>query len=162
MQHHSRREQNHVIAGVFVFLLLGVFAVFSTMLVLFGAQAYRNTTDRSAEHDSDRTLYAYVLNTLRGDDAVDTVGLKSENGIDMVTVAYNYGGEEFEKRVYCYDGYLRELLMPANGEFYPESGEPVCEAADFEVEINGGLVTIAMTGSDGETHTVETILRTMR
>ena len=155
-------EHSHTIAGVFVFLLLGVFAVFSTMLVLFGAQAYRSITERSAEHEADRTLYAYVLNSLRGEDAAGTVGLRSENGMDMVTVAYDDFGESFEKRMYCYDGYLRELLIPAESEFNPAAGEQICEASDFQAQINGNLITIEMTGADGEPHTVETILRTMR
>ena len=160
--HHSRREQSHAIAGVFVFLLLGIFAVFSTMLVLFGAQAYRTTMERSQEHEADRTLYAYVLNTLRGDDCAGTIGLHSEDGIDMVTVAYDYGGEMFEKRVYCYDGYLREQLIPVGSEFTPSAGEQVCEASNFRAEMSGGMITIELTGADGESHTVETILRTMR
>ena len=160
--HRSRRESSHAIAGVFVFLLLGVFAVFSTMLVLFGAQAYRTTTERSAEHETDRTLYSYMLNTLRGDDYAGTVGLNSEDGIDMVTVAYDYGGELFEKRVYCYDGYLREMLMSVGSEFDPANGEQVCEASDFRAQMNGSLITIELTDADGELHTVETVLRTMR
>ena len=160
--HRSRRESNHAIAGVFVFLLLGVFAVFSTMLVLFGAQAYRTTTERSAANEADRTLYAYMLNTLRGDDYAGTVGLHSEDGIDMVTVAYDYGGDLFEKRVYCYDGYLREMLMSVGSEFEPAAGEQVCEASDFRAQMNGKLITIELTDADGELHTVETVLRTMR
>ena len=160
--HRSRRESSHAIAGVFVFLLLGVFAVFSTMLVLFGAQAYRTTTERSAAHEADRTLYSYMLNTLRGDDYAGTVGLNSEDGIDMVTVAYDYGGDLFEKRVYCYDGYLREMLMSVGNEFVPEAGEQVCEASNFRAQMNGNLITIELTDADGELHTVETVLRTMR
>ena len=161
--HRSRRESSHAIAGVFVFLLLGVFAVFSTMLVLFGAQAYKTTTERTAEHDADRTLYAYVLNSLRGDDADGNVELREENGINTLVVSYDYDGEILEKYVYCYDGYLRELLIPiVTTEFVPEMGEPVCEASEFQATISGSLVTIDLVGADGEPHTVETVLRTLR
>ena len=38
---HAARE--HSVSGEFVFLLLGVFAVFSTLLVLLSAQLYRVT-----------------------------------------------------------------------------------------------------------------------
>ena len=155
-------EHSHVIAGLFVFLLLGVFAVFSTMLVLFGAQAYRTTTERSAAHEADRTLYAYVLNSLRGDDAAGTVALRTDKGIDMLAVDVDYGFEQLEKLVYCYDGYLREQLVSPGTEFEPANGEPVCEATDFHAKLSGSLVTIEMTGADGEKHTVETVLRTMR
>ena len=40
-------RHSHAISGVFVFLLLGVFAVFSTVMVLLGAKAYRAAAARS-------------------------------------------------------------------------------------------------------------------
>ena len=136
-------EQSHAISGVFVFLLLGVFAVFSTLLVLFGAQAYRATTDRTEAHGEDRMIYSYLLNTVRG------------------AVAYNYGGDPYEKRVYCYDGYLRELLAPADYEFDPAEGEPITPAQSFRVQLNGSLLTMVVIDAAGELHTVEAVLRSM-
>ena len=46
------KTKSHSISGAFVFMLLGVFAVFSMLLVVLGAQAYR-TTVRSEEHTSE-------------------------------------------------------------------------------------------------------------
>lgn len=156
-------DHGHAIAGVFVFLLLGVFAVFSTMLVLVGAQAYRATTERTEDHSLDRTIYTYLLNTLRGDDAAGVVRIREENGIDMVAIAYDdYGGDLMEKRVYCYDGYLRESLTSTAFEFDPVMGEPICEAESLRAEMSGDLITIELTGSDGELRTVDAVLRTMR
>ena len=34
-------QRGRAVSGAFVFLLLGVFAVFATLLVLLGARAYR-------------------------------------------------------------------------------------------------------------------------
>ncbi len=161
MTRRTRSEQSHAISGVFVFLLLGVFAVFSTVLVLFGAQAYRATTDRTDAHGSDRTIYSYLLNTVRGDDEQGIVRMRSEGGVDALAVAYNYGGEPYEKRVYCYDGYLRELLIPADYEFDPAEGEPITEAQSFRVEMNGSLLTLQVVDGDGELHTVDAVLRSM-
>ena len=155
-------ERNHAIAGVFVFLLLGVFAVFSTMLVLIGAQAYRTITDRSERHSVERTMYSYVLNSLRGDDSEGIVTVRNENGIDMVVVSYDYGWETQEKRVYCYDGYLRELLTSTMYDFEPANGEKICEAESFHAEMDGELVTIELTGADGVARTISAVLRTMR
>ena len=155
-------ERNHAIAGVFVFLLLGVFAVFSTMLVLIGAQAYRTITERSEEHSLDRTMYSYMLNSLRGDDSEGSVEVRNESGIDMIVVAYDYGWETLEKRIYCYNGYLRESLTSTELEFDPAAGEPICEAEDLQAEVSGSLITIDVTGADSETRTISAVLRTMR
>ena len=42
------KTKSHSISGAFVFMLLGVFAVFSMLLVVLGAQAYRTTVDGAA------------------------------------------------------------------------------------------------------------------
>lgn len=42
--------KRHSISGAFVFLLLGVFAVFSMLLTVLGAQAYREIIDESSSH----------------------------------------------------------------------------------------------------------------
>ena len=38
------KTKSHSISGAFVFTLLGAFAVFSMLLVVLGAQAYRTTS----------------------------------------------------------------------------------------------------------------------
>ena len=43
------KTKSHSISGAFVFMLLGVFAVFSMLLVVLGAQAYRTTVDGAAD-----------------------------------------------------------------------------------------------------------------
>ena len=155
-------ERGHAIAGVFVFLLLGVFAVFSTLLVLFGAQAYRATTARTATHGDERTIYAYMLNSLRGDDEMGMVRPRTEDGIDMVAVSYDFDGDLYEKRIYCYDGYLRELFTSAENEFDPAGGEKVCEAQSLKAQMDGSLLTVEITDANGKTHTVDTAMRTTR
>ena len=45
----SKSGPSHAISGVFVFLLLGIFAVFSTVMVLLGARAYKGAADRLTE-----------------------------------------------------------------------------------------------------------------
>lgn len=50
------KTKSHSISGAFVFMLLGVFAVFSMLLVVLGAQAYRTTGGRRsrAHAEADR------------------------------------------------------------------------------------------------------------
>ena len=44
-------SSSHAISGVFVFLLLGIFAVFSTVMVLLSARAYKGAVDRLAAQE---------------------------------------------------------------------------------------------------------------
>ena len=53
---------------VFVFLLLGLFAVFGTVLTLLGAKAYNEAAARTGIHNSARISSAYIRTMLRADD----------------------------------------------------------------------------------------------
>lgn len=142
-------ERGHAIAGTFVFLLLGVFAVFSTMLVLVGAQAYRALTESAERHNDERVLHAYVLNAVRADDAAGSLEVTQEGGMPVLRVAYDVDGEVYVKRMYCYDGALRELFVSEDYEFDPAEGETICAAQSMQAQIDGGLLTVTLTGEDG-------------
>lgn len=72
-----RTIARHGMQSVFVFLLLGLFAVMSTLLVLLGAQMYRSTVERSHANNQDRILEAYVRSMLRSGDARGAVGVEA-------------------------------------------------------------------------------------
>ena len=101
----KRIQHNHTVSGVFVFLLLGIFAVSATVMVLLGAQAYNGTTQRSADHNAERLSTAYVRGRLREAD---------ENGLLTVAAGDDsalkiYNDEEGTATVlYVYDGMLYE------------------------------------------------------
>ena len=61
-------KSSHAISGVFVFMLLGIFAVFSTVMVLLSAKAYRGVVDKAAMHNSVRVASSYIRTMLRSDD----------------------------------------------------------------------------------------------
>ena len=59
------KTKSHSISGAFVFTLLGAFAVFSMLLVVLGAQAYRTTVDGASAHTRKRIAAAFVRNAVR-------------------------------------------------------------------------------------------------
>ncbi|MDR0929277.1 MAG: DUF4860 domain-containing protein [Oscillospiraceae bacterium] len=146
----STRERRHAISGAFVFLLLGLFAVLSTMLVLFGVQAYQATIDRTAEHNQARIGHAFVRNALQADDRAQAVTIERMEGLDVLTIAYDYDGEAYVKRIYCHNGALRELFTEASRAFDPTEGESICPAQSFAAERRDGLIYIEIT--DGQGH----------
>ena len=85
----KRTSQQHGMQGVFVFVLLGIFAVMSTMMVLLGAQMYRSTVERSAETNQDRVLSAYVRSMVRAGDARGAVSVETYDAMPA-------GGDEPE------------------------------------------------------------------
>ena len=59
---------SHSITGLFVFLLLGIFGVFSIVMVLMGVKAYRGTVERSDLNNNTRIASSYIRSMLRTDD----------------------------------------------------------------------------------------------
>ncbi len=144
----SKSGPSHAISGVFVFLLLGIFAVFSTVMVLLGAKAYKATAERAAEHNASRISNAYIRSMVRGDDCSSGVRLEEIDGLNIITLVNEYDGEEYLTRIYVYDGMLREWFTDAEADFEPEYGETVCAADEMKASLSGRLLRVQMRHGD--------------
>lgn len=153
----SARKRRHSISGAFVFLLLGVFAVMSTVLVLFGAQAYRNIVDRTAVHNQTRILQSFVRNAVLAEDVAGALAVDEVDGLPVLTVTDASIG--YVKYIYVYDGALRELFIAESREFEPEQGEVICAAASMTPVLSDGLLTVELTDENGNGSTMTLALR---
>ena len=149
----KRKGNNHAISGVFVFALLGVFAICSTLLVLLCAQAYRNTVDQTAQHRDERIIQSFMRNTLRAEDAENAFGSRDMDGVNALTISSVYDDEVYVRYLYCYHGVLRDLFIGEDDTFYPEYGEEICPAESFTAVVADGLVTVNMTDVNGREYT---------
>ena len=144
----KKQSTPHAISGVFVFLLLGLFAVLSTVTVLLSAGAYRSIAQRAETDSTGRLASAYVRSMLRAREETGALQVTEEEGLKTLVLRSVYGDEEFRTRIYVYDGMLRELFTEAEAPFEPKNGETVCAAEDMEAELADGLLTVRLL-SDG-------------
>ena len=143
----------HAMSGVFVFMLLGLFAVFSTLMVMFGVRAYRSAAELSGVHGRSRIASAYLRSMARGSDEDGALRIETVDGVETVTLLSSYDDEEYVTRLYVYDGYLREWFTEASEPFEPENGETVCEADAMTAELEGNLLIVSVE-TDGAWSTV--------
>ena len=155
----KRRTVQHSMQGVFVFVLLGLFAVMSTLMVLLGAQMYRNTVDRSTANNEDRVLSAYVRSMIRAEDTRDAMVVGEYDGVKTLAMREDLDGEPYVTWLYCYDGQMYEYFTSDDGTFNPESGTAICPAQRFEPSLENGLLTVDMINGKGEPETVRVALR---
>lgn len=155
----KRRTVQHSMQGVFVFVLLGLFAVMSTLMVLLGAQMYRNTVDRSTANNEDRVLGAYVRSMIRAEDTRDAMAVGEYDGVKTLAMREDLDGEPYVTWLYCYDGQMYEYFTSDDGTFNPESGTAICPAQRFEPSLENGLLTVDMINGKGEPETVRVALR---
>lgn len=142
-------KSSHAISGVFVFLLLGVFAVFSTVMVMMGAKAYRGTVEGSALNNSIRVASSYIRTMLRSDDEVGVLKVEDVDGIRTITMENDYG-DIYVTRLYVYEGKLREWFAMAEIPFEPGKGETVCDLDSMQAELNDGMLKVIVSRGDTE------------
>lgn len=182
MKKHGFNRQ--VDMGILMALvLLCVFAVCITVTIMYGANIYdRLISDNNAAAES-RTAVQYLITRVRQADEIGSMkvendmGQQSENASDdsenMNAVDGNilvlHSSEEdpddpsviyeYCTRIYCFDGYLRELFTEVSDDSYdldPEAGEKVlfAEGVDFSIE-DGMLKAEIRTGDTVQTLELE-------
>ena len=145
-------RRGRAVSGAFVFLLLGIFALFAVMLVMLGARAYHSTVESGAVHGDGRVLESYLVNAVRADDALGAVSVQEINGMDVLKISADYAGTGYDKWIYCWNGSLRELFVDSEFEFDPDSGEIICPAQDMKLDLHGALLSAMLTDSSGAEH----------
>ena len=139
-----KKQPSHAISGVFVFLLLGIFAVFSTVMVLLGARAYQGTVNRTAAHNADRIAPAYIRSMVRAQDEQASLRIDTVEGMPVITLESGDEEETYLTRIYAWNGQLREWYSSADYAFVPENGEPVCALDELTAAVEGGLLRLGL------------------
>lgn len=145
--------------GLFVFVLLALFAMMSVLLVLFGAQMYRGNVEQMDANDADRVLYSYVRSMVRAQDTLDSVNIEEHDGTTVLGMHEDISGTEYVTWIYEYDGKLYEQFTRADSEFFPDHGVEITEVREFKPTMDGQLLTVDMVDNAGETVSVKTAVR---
>lgn len=140
--------KKHSISNVFVFLLLGIFALFGTMLVLLGAGTYRHAVERSTIHNDTRIVTSYLRSMVRAADAEGGVSVEGTDASPILVLHGEEDGEAYITRLYVQDGMLMESLADPDEEFDPEWGSEVCPVQSMRVELSNGLLTVHVETDD--------------
>ena len=154
----NKNNKSHI-EGLVVLVLFGVFALCILSVLLTGAGAYGRLVKRQQTAYTERTVPQYIATKVRRADAAGSVRIGEFGGVEALEFIEVYGGETYITRVYCYDGFLRELFASAAGKFTPEDGETILEAQQVDFEMQEGCIYITITSPDG---TVTTQLLTLR
>ena len=153
------RQNKRRADALLVLLLFGVFAVCILAVLLTGADAYKRLSQRDQNSYDERTAGQYLTTRVRQADRLGGVEVASFQGVDTLILTEEIEGEAYETRVYCYDGYLRELFTAADGDFYPEDGEKVLKAEGLALIREGRVLTAELTDGEGHLRQITLYLR---
>ena len=146
----KNRENKSHIEGLLVLVLFGIFAICILAVLLTGAGAYKRLVERQQESYGNRTVPQYIATKVRQADVQGAVQIGTFGGVESLELKEKLSGEEYITRIYCYDGFLRELFSAASGEFAPEDGECILEAEQVDFSLNDGCLQIVVTTAEGE------------
>ena len=141
----SKRSEKRSISGLAAALLLCVFALMILSVLLSGAGAYQRLTVRGEENYDSRSSAQYVATKLRQAPSAESVELRTFGGSDCLCITEEIDGAEYITRVYCHDGWIRELFTLAEGDFTPGDGEKILEAEALELSLENELIRVAVT-----------------
>lgn len=141
----------HHLDGLLALLLFGVFAASILSVLLTGAGVYSRLTQRDQRAYDRRTCVQYLATKVRQapSGAQVTVGTFGEG--DALILTEDIDGQPYLTRIYCYDGWLRELFSAADDPFAPEDGEKILPAQALALHTDHNLLQIDLTDSSGQT-----------
>ena len=146
------------ITGFVALVVFTVFAVCILLVLLTGADVYRQLTQREQQSYDKRTAAQYITMRVRQADKSGCISVEDFCGVESLVMRDEIDGEFYETRVYCFDGYIKELFSPADSGLLPQDGENILRASSLSFDINGSLLTADVT-TEGETQRVLLYLR---
>lgn len=143
------------ISSILVLLLFAVFVICILAVLLTGARVYQNLAQRDQESYDRRTVAQYIATKVRQSDSEGLVFVApfdedaAQTEGDTLYLTEHLDGEDYYTRLYCHDGYVRELFASCYDEFLPEDGEKIMEAEELGFAVEDGLLTVQITYRDG-------------
>lgn len=139
------KENRSRITDVLALLTLTVFALCVLLVLLTGAEAYRDLVDNGEETYARRTALQYLTTRVRQAETVETDVFE---GCEALILGQTIAGETYTTRIYCFDGWLRELYAVPGAVLPPEAGEAILETETLELKLEGNLLTVKLDGDE--------------
>ena len=150
----------HLVPGVFVFILIGFFAVASLLLTVIGLRVYRHVTDSASFNSESQMILSYISNKIRTFDATGSVVIGQRDGIALLSLRETLDAQPYETNIYAYDGAIWESFAAVGDTFDPENGERLVTAQALRCTLlYPDLVEVTVELPNGETRTMRMALR---
>lgn len=126
--------------GLYTIGIAALFLAGFLLLVVFGAQSYRNTVTDQDGNMRSRALLSYLSTTLHAYDGADAVSRADSDYGPVLVVAD--GGTGYALRIYRYEGHLVEDYARRDAELLPEEAQVIGDTERFDFLREGDLLTV--------------------
>lgn len=140
-----QEKKERTISALCAPVLLLILAAGILTVLLGSAGIYQRLNSR--ESGDRRTAALYLTNKVR--QAPGAVSVEPFGEGQALVIREQVEGTVYMTRIYCLDGWLRELFTPASGKFAPGDGEKVLPMAGLELTMEAGLLELVLTDAQG-------------
>lgn len=138
------KERAYKITDLLSLTVLAVFALCALAVLLLGGRVYRNLAEAGEESCRSRTACQYLTTRVQ---QAGELSVAEFGGSDTLVIREKVGSRVYLTRIYCHDGWLRELYCGENAELQPEEGEKILEAESLILSLTDGFLTAEIDGS---------------
>lgn len=143
------------LTGVFVLLIFAVFMASVLLVLLSGVDTVQKLTQRDQRTYHRRTAVQYISTRIRQADEIGAVSTEK----DTLILTENLDGVSYETRIYCCNGYLREMFCEAGAALAPDFGEEVLPMDHFQITQENNLIRAELHLPDGSKEILILLLR---
>lgn len=133
----KRLEDHRKLTGLMAVLVFALFGISLLLVLLTGAKVCRDLTRRGGEETGARTVRDYLYTRARQG---ENLRVEDFGGCDALVTEETVAGVTYLTRVYCYEGWLRELFCAGDAQVSPEDGEKLLEADYLKLSLEGDLL----------------------
>lgn len=142
-----RKNDHKNLTDLLALLVFGIFALCVAAVLLTGAGAYKKLTDRGTDSYEKSMAVRYLTTRFH---QAPRVQVEEFSGLQAMTVREEIGGRVYVTRVYCYDGYIRELFAAESTQVHPGDGEILLAAENLDFSVVDEILTVEIAHSDGD------------
>ena len=145
------RDESRKFDLLAVLLILCIFSVTVLSLLLTGAKTYRSITQRGQTSQKSQIDALYISNKIFQAESAEAVSIRTEDGVQVLLIESEEGGEPHVTRVYCYKGWIMELYSDADYHFLAGDGEKITQADSLEFVLKDGLLSAEIRSGENVT-----------
>ena len=136
-------KKSHV-PGILVLLVFVTFTVSVLLVLLSGADTVQKLTHRDQSTYQQRTTVQYLATRIHQSDLIGAVSVDNSGEISTLVLKEEIDGQIYETRIYCYNGYLREMFCLAGLGLSAEFGEEILPMKNFQAHYDGNYIQIQL------------------
>ena len=144
------KEQKSSPLGYYMLGICALFLAGFLMMVILGAEVYRQTTDSQSRNNQTRALLSYLATVVRANDMSGAIHVREGAAPDGRLLLVAEDGSGYASRIYPYKEYLVEDYGEAEGDFDPEHALKIGKIDTFAIDWSEEQNSLRITANNND------------